>query len=66
MFGARFDEKEKLWSSDQSPSVFNPNASLGQLMLYALQAHATRVAQVNTLYLFSLCCLYSLIKYIRL
>lgn len=44
-----FDEKQKLWTSVDTPPHFNQNVSLGQVMLNSLKSHGTRVAQVRFL-----------------
>lgn len=41
-----FDENENLWTSVDAPPLFNPSASLGQIILRALKMHGSRVAQV--------------------
>lgn len=42
-----FDENEKFWTSVDAPPLFNPSASLGQIILHALKTNGTRVAQVS-------------------
>lgn len=41
-----YDPKEKIWTGTPIQPLFNPNASVGHVILKALQMHGKKVAQV--------------------
>lgn len=42
-----YDSERKIWSDVYYPSVFNPKASLGQLILYSLRHGGNRLAEIS-------------------
>lgn len=46
MFRVKYDEIKKNWSSDDAPSVFNPNVSLGQVLLRSMDLCGPKMSQV--------------------
>lgn len=47
MFHVKFDEKNQTWDGCDIPSVFNPNVSLGNILLKSLALHGSKIAQVK-------------------
>lgn len=46
MFRTFYDEQQKLWSGADLPPLYNPEASIGQVILHALCVHGRKIAQV--------------------
>lgn len=46
MFRTKFDENENLWKGLNTPSLFNPDLSLGQVALRTLKMGGSKCAQV--------------------
>lgn len=44
-----YDAEKKLWRGNDSPSLFNPEISVGQALLKALEVHGSKIAQVKPL-----------------
>ena len=42
-----FDEVNKIWSGKPAEQVFNPNVSLGQVILWSLQRNPNKIGQVG-------------------
>ena len=42
-----FDQETKIWSGQYQPSVFNPEANLGQVILSSLERNPTKVIQIS-------------------
>lgn len=47
MYHTTFDNERKQWNGQMTKSDFNPDASLGNVILNALLVNGSRVAQVN-------------------
>lgn len=47
MYRTTFDNERKQWNGQMTKSDFNPNASLGNVILNSLLVQGSRVAQVN-------------------
>lgn len=47
MYRAKFDDQNKLWSSCDAPSVFNPNISISYILLRSLKLNGSKIAQVK-------------------
>lgn len=47
MLRVSFNEKEKLWNSCGAPLVYNPNISLGHILLRSLELYKSQIAQVS-------------------
>lgn len=48
MFNLKFDKPNKIWSSNTTkPLAFNPNVSIGNLLLKSMEIHGTKIAQVS-------------------
>ncbi|XP_063705109.1 probable 4-coumarate--CoA ligase 1 [Culicoides brevitarsis] len=45
-----YDEKLKIWSSDQFPPIYNPKASVGQLLLHSLKRNSSKIAEISDTY----------------
>lgn len=43
-----YDEKNKLWKGEDVPPLYNPEISLGQVLLKALTIFGPKIAQVIT------------------
>lgn len=52
MFRTIFDEEKKQWNGPQTDTIFNPNTSLGNVILNSLQVNGSRIAQVRFLCVF--------------
>lgn len=46
MFHVKFDEENKIWDGCDVPPVFNPNVSLGHILLKSLALNGSKIAQV--------------------
>ncbi|XP_050099064.1 uncharacterized protein LOC126579626 [Anopheles aquasalis] len=44
---AQFDEEKRMWYGRYRPSIFNPRANLGQVLINVLERTPEKVAQVN-------------------
>lgn len=44
-----FDEDDKLWSGPKTPTVFNPNISLGHSLLWCMNNNPKKIIQVKSL-----------------
>lgn len=44
---SEFVEEEKLWKGPDLPPIFHPKASVGQIVLRALQIHGNKCAQIS-------------------
>lgn len=47
MYRTEFDVENKIWSGNVIASLYNPNISVGQVLLWMLQRNPTKIAQVN-------------------
>lgn len=47
MFFTQYNEKEKLWSGKKCPTIYNPKASMGSIILHALNRNPEKVIQVS-------------------
>lgn len=47
MFHTEFDEKTKLWKGLDLPPLYNPKASVGQILLNALSLNGSKIAQIS-------------------
>lgn len=47
MFYTQYNAKEKLWSGKKCPTVYNPKASMGQIILHSLYRDPEKVIQVS-------------------
>lgn len=47
MYDTTFDEKNKQWNGPKIKSNFNPEVSLGRVILNSLQIYGSKVAQVR-------------------
>lgn len=47
MFHIKFDKENKIWDGRDVPQVFNPNVSLGNILLKSLALHGSKIAQVK-------------------
>lgn len=52
MFGVKFDEESKIWRTDDIPLVYDPNISLGHILLRSMEQFGPRIAQVTFKFLF--------------
>lgn len=48
MFRTAFDKENKQWNGPKIDPIFNPNTSLGNVILNILQMNGSRIAQVST------------------
>ena len=46
-----FDEVNKIWSGSPAVQIFNPNASLGQVILWSLQRNPNKIGQVRNFFI---------------
>lgn len=42
-----YDAEKKLWRGNDLPPLFNPEISVGQAILKALEIHGSKIAQVK-------------------
>lgn len=42
-----YDSEKKIWIDEYFPSIFNPKASVGQLVLWSLKRGGNRIAEIN-------------------
>lgn len=47
MFQVKFDEENKVWSSDDVPLVFNGDISIGHALLRSMFLYGPKFAQVR-------------------
>lgn len=47
MFQTNYDSEQKLWSNCDMKPIYNSNISTGQLILEALSAHGSHIAQIS-------------------
>lgn len=45
-FDTNYDEEENIWKGKEIPPIFNPNISLGQIILWKLERNRYKVGQV--------------------
>lgn len=43
----KFDEKNKIWSARDDPSIYDPNISLGHTLLRSMELFGPKLAQVR-------------------
>lgn len=46
MFRTFYDEKRKQWNGLKSRPLFNPQTTLGEILLKSMQMHGPKIAQV--------------------
>lgn len=46
MYRTKYNEKLKVWSGRDLPPLYNPKVSLAQVVLDALTAYGSKIAQV--------------------
>lgn len=47
MSRVKFDEKNKKWTACDGPSIYNPNISLGHILLRSMEMFGSKIAQVR-------------------
>lgn len=53
MFRSVFDEETKLWSGADIPPLYNPNISIGQVLMRSLKLFGSKIAQVRIDFLYT-------------
>lgn len=46
MYRTIYDEKRKQWSGIKARPLYNPNATIGEVLLKAMQVNGPKIAQV--------------------
>lgn len=50
--GTIYDSDKKIWSGNDAPSIYNPDSSLGRIILHSMNVIPNKVAQVRFRLLF--------------